>query len=102
MGALVNLKARAAQVAVRTNHRIPRFPVPRLSVPVVAACVYRARNAKHVARMVQQLPDGADVRLHALADPVPALDSLTLSTGPGARMPLLQRLLDSAPVPDDA
>ena len=84
------------------NKVTPHWPVPPLTAPVVACCVYREVNAPFVRRMLHQLPDGAEVRLHALGAVPGDLERLTLSAGPGLRMPLLQSLLDAAPVAPDA
>lgn len=86
----------------RSNKWLPRWRQPRLDAPVVACCVYRARNAAFVERLIAQLPPGTDVRLHALDGVVAALAAPTVAQGPGYRMPLLAALLDSAPIPHDA
>ena len=81
---------------------LPRWPVPALDASVVALCVYRSRNSGHVAQMIAQLPESAELRLHAL-DRVPMeLADRTLSSGPGERTPLLQSLIEAQPLPDDA
>jgi hypothetical protein len=77
-------------------------PVPRLArlvarrvpaPPLRLAMVYRARNATVVARLVDGLPPGTDVRLWALDETVPALAHLTRGSGPGNRFTLFNRLL---------
>ncbi len=69
----------------------------------VIACVYRARNAATVARLAGQArAAGARVRLWALDAPVDALAEWTAGTGPGTKFELVNRLLATTPVPDDA
>lgn len=93
---------RTVHAARRLNSVTPRWPVPRLEAPVVVCCVYRTKNAHHVKRMLSQLPQGADVRLHALEVATDELAAITLARGPGKRMPLLRSLIEAAPVPPDA
>ena len=69
----------------------------------VVLCVYRARNARVVSRLVSSSArSGASVRLWALDRSVPALSGWTVGDGPGTKFELVNRLLLSAPVPDDA
>lgn len=65
--------------------------------PVSAYAVYRARNAGNVLRLIRELPPGSDVHLHALDEPASDLSAWTRASGPGARMPLLQSLMDARP-----
>lgn len=67
-------------------------PVP----PVAAYCVYRKDNADAVHALVSRLPHGSTVGLHALDETDPRLAPLTRGVGPGARMPLLGSLIESA------
>lgn len=67
------------------------------SVPVQLYCVYRARNADLVRRLVAGLPAGSAAHLHALDAVCPALAEHTRSGGPGERMALLNRLLAEHP-----
>lgn len=65
--------------------------------PVAAYCVYRSINAEAVAALVECLPAGSSVHLHALDRVAPPLAQLTRGSGPGPRMPLLQALVDQHP-----
>jgi hypothetical protein len=48
------------------------------------------------------MPDGSTAQLHALDEESPRLRSWTVGSGPGARMPLLDRMVRGAPPrPDD-
>jgi len=72
-------------------------------VTAQAYCVYRARNADVVRAFVEQSPRGVDWHLHALDQAAPQLARWTTAAGPGARMPLLQSLIDAhPPAPGDA
>lgn len=62
-----------------------------------AYAVYRARNEGNVLRLVRQLPAGSEVHLHALDHAAPGLAEWTRASGPGARMPLLQSLIEAHP-----
>lgn len=66
-------------------------------VPVTAYCVYRSTNADAVSTLIDGLPSGSLVHLHALDRVAPILDQFTREIGPGARIPLLQNLLDKYP-----
>jgi hypothetical protein len=66
-------------------------------------CVYRARNARRVSALVSSSRrSGATVRLWALDASVPSLSAWTVGEGPGAKYDLVNALLASAPVHDDA
>lgn len=66
-------------------------------------CVYRARNAAVVARLVRQASAaGAEVRLWALDRSAPALAAWTVGCGAGTKFDLVNRLLAAAPVADEA
>lgn len=69
----------------------------------VLVCVYRARNAEVVGRLVADARSrGWDVRLWALDVPAPALADATVGEGPGTKFALLDRLLtEPAPVGHD-
>ena len=60
-------------------------------------CVYRRRNAQVVSEFVAGWPPHTAIHLHALDATADELRSATLSSGPGDRMPLLQRLIDTHP-----
>jgi hypothetical protein len=65
--------------------------------------VYRARNAQVVALLATTAArSGGTVRLWALDRGVPALSAWTIGEGPGGRLDLLNALLASGPVDDDA
>jgi hypothetical protein len=68
-----------------------RAPLP----PVQLACVYRARNSRHVAAVAAAFRAAADVeiRLWALDEPAADLAAWTVGSGPGTRFELLNRLL---------
>jgi hypothetical protein len=69
---------------------------------LVAVAVYRRALAPVLAELVGQLPAGTRVALWALDEPVPALAAHTVGSGPGERLPLLNRLVEeAAPGVDD-
>jgi len=60
----------------------------------VVLCIYRTHHAAEVVRLVEQARGmGAAVALWALEAPSPPLAELTIGTGPGGRVDLLNRLL---------
>jgi hypothetical protein len=65
------------------------------SVALVA--VYRARHAKRMRRLVQQLDADVTVRLWCLDEPPPQLRNVTHGHGPGVRFQLLNSLIDTIP-----
>lgn len=72
--------------------------VPRSAPPATVVCVYRARNADTVRRLVGQARcAGAQVALWALDDVVPDLAWATLGSGAGTRFGHLNRLVDGIP-----
>lgn len=89
---------RGAAVA-RARRAAPPGPVAQ---PVVLTCVYRADSEPILSGLLRQVPAGTDVRLWALDTPLAAFAERTVGTGPGARWHLVNRLLASAPIPDDA
>lgn len=69
----------------------------------VVLCVYRAKNARVVRRLVRSaLRSDATVRLWALDETEPSLSTWTVGSGPGGKFELANRLLAAAPVPDGA
>lgn len=70
-----------------------------LPVPVTMVGVWRTKNLEVVRALVAQLPEGSQVHLHCLdeAGTLGELAGHTRDRGPGARMKLLQRLLDDNP-----
>jgi len=69
----------------------------RKRLPITVACVYRAANAVRLQAVLAPAERaGADVRLWALDESVPALDDWTRGEGPGGRFHLLNRLLRDA------
>lgn len=70
----------------------------RNEAPITALCVYRIKNVPNVLKMIQQLPGGAEVRLHALGEVSSDLVQWTVSSGPGPRMVLLNALFEVRPV----
>lgn len=66
-------------------------------------CVYRARNARVVRRLVTScVRSGGTARLWALDETVPSLSAWTVGSGPGTKFALVNSLLASAPVAPDA
>lgn len=65
--------------------------------PITLYAVYRLANESTMRTLCESLPAGSAVNLHALDEASPTLASRTRSTGPGARMRLLQELLDRWP-----
>lgn len=61
--------------------RLRTVPAP----PAALVCVYRRRNAGHVAALVDALPAGSAVALWALDEVAPALAPHTAGAGPGFR-----------------
>ncbi len=90
-----------ARTAFRRAHRdlegLPARLPGGAAWPLRVYAVYRERNAAHVRAVVDQLPPGSKVALHALDAISPALADVTLASGPGLRMPLLQALVDASP-----
>lgn len=71
--------------------------------PALVLCVYRAKNARVVRRLVRSsLRSGATVRLWALDRSEPSLSAWTVGEGPGPKFDLANRLLAAAPIDDDA
>jgi glycosyltransferase involved in cell wall biosynthesis len=63
---------------------------------VLLFSVYRARNAGALAPAVgDAVARGWDVRLWALDEPADPLRAVTVGSGPGAKFPLLNRLVDA-------
>ena len=70
--------------------------------PVTALCIYRARNAAEVERLLLDvMPTATDVRLWALDEVAPTLAGRTVGCGPGGKFPLLNRLVAAAHLPVD-
>ena len=76
--------------------RAATAPAPQLAL----ATVYRRRNAETVSELLDELPRSAVVQLWALDEPDPGLADVTLGTGPGPRLTLLNRLLAALPAGD--
>jgi len=82
----------------RLTHRV----ADRVSAPtaargtgsVLVLCIYRARNADLVARLVADAEArGWEVRLWALDAAAPSLAERTVGSGPGPKFPLLNRMV---------
>jgi hypothetical protein len=67
---------------------------------VALVCVYRRRNASSVRALIAGAPAGTHIALWALDEAVPDLEALTVGTGPGGRLHLVNRLADAVPVTD--
>lgn len=79
-------RAIARRVADPTAHPV--------AGPALVCCIYRARHASTVARLVTEAEArGWEVRLWALDRVAPALAAHTVGVGPGDKFPLLNRLL---------
>ena len=71
---------------------------------MVGACraVPRSVGAAVVREFIQGWPHGTSIHLHALDAVADELRAYTRASGPGDRMPLLQRLIDAhPPLPGD-
>ncbi len=69
----------------------------RRRLPVTAVCVYRARNARLVRRLVREARTGGwDLRMWALDDVLPEFAAYTRGHGPGGRFANLNRLLQGS------
>jgi len=83
--------------AVATRALVWRRVPPAHARPprrALLCCIYRARNADVVGRMVDDaVAHGWDVRLWALDAVAPSLAAHTVGTGPGAKFPLVDALL---------
>lgn len=79
------------------------YHLARLSPSRVSGyCVYRRKNAAVVREFIQGWPHGTSIHLHALDAVADELRAYTRASGPGDRMPLLQRLIDAhPPLPGD-
>lgn len=75
------------------------LPVPRTDGvgSVGFVCIYRRRNASTLRALLADLPAGTAARLWALDEPVPELASLTIGSGPGGRLELLNRIVATLP-----
>lgn len=69
----------------------PRGPAPVGSIGLV--CIYRRANARWVIDLCEQLPASATVRLWSLDEVDEQLRHLTVGSGPGGRLDLLNRLI---------
>jgi hypothetical protein len=61
------------------------------SPPTALLCIYRRDNAPNVERLVASGPPDTVVRLWALDETAPRLAQWTIGSGPGLRVPLLNR-----------
>lgn len=95
-GVVRNAIYSTGHVARRLAARMPHRGRP-VRLAVSAYCVYRERNAERVLTFARGLPAGSVVHLHALDRVAPSLETRTRGRGPGARMPLLQGLIDLNP-----
>jgi hypothetical protein len=69
----------------------------------VLLCVYRAKNARVVARLARSARRAdVEVRLWALDSIAGPLASSTVGSGPGTKFSLVNRLLAAGPVAEDA
>ncbi len=72
------------------------------SAPYGVACVYRRANWRTVERLLRSAPPGTRTALWALDEVAPALAGLTVGTGPGTRIELLNRLTAHLELPPEA
>lgn len=68
----------------------------------VVALIYRAKNARVVRGLLNQLPRGVDARLWALDDVADDLAPYTVGSGRGAKFELLTKLLECRPINERA
>ena len=92
----------------RILDRLPQPPARRggaaaATAPAVFVCVYRQRNAAAARALAGQAQAaGWRVALWALDAPDPELATVTVGTGPGTRLELLNRLVaEAVPKPDE-
>ena len=70
----------------------------RVVGPVITVvAVYRRKNARILGALLNQMPDGSDVRLWALDEISPSLAAYTVGVGPGAKFPLLMKAIGLGP-----
>jgi len=86
--------APVARIARRIADRVGDPTAHPVGTPVLVCCIYRARHASTVARLVTEADaHGWEVRLWALDRIAPALAACTVGVGPGDKFPLLNHLL---------
>jgi hypothetical protein len=98
LNAVAPALAVARRIAV-ARARLARHPH---GPPLVLISVYRRRWASTIAGMLRQVPEGADIRLWALDEVDPALEDATVGVGGGEKWELVNRLLDTRPLPEGA
>jgi hypothetical protein len=74
---------------------------PSVAYPLVLAIVYRNENVPVLEAFLRQCPANTDVRLWSL-DKGAALPDVSVGSGPGLKFDLVNRLLGSAPIAEDA
>lgn len=96
---LARVKSAARVVVERLQMADPTRLVPPPSdapLPAIGfASVYRRRHSPRVRALLDQLPEGAVVRLWALDEVDEGLRAQTVGRGPGGRPDLLNRLVES-------
>lgn len=95
------LERRAARGVRRAQQFAQRLDPIRFTLrpitpgtPLGLACIYRARNADTVRRMLAGCPASTTVRLWSLDDVPDELAPRTVGRGPGTRLELLNRLVE--------
>lgn len=91
-------RALVSATAAAPAHNAPRIESPALLVLMV----YRATNVRLVQAFLRQVGAGADIRLWALDETAPELETNTIGCGPGTRFTNFNRLYHSKPVREDA
>lgn len=97
-----------ARLAGLVEHVVPSAALLRARLPFTTCpplglvCVYRARNAGTVRSLLAQVGAPVDVALWALDSPVDGLAELTVGSGAGLRLPLLNRAAAALDMSDDA
>lgn len=74
---------------------------PPVAYPLVLAMVYRSENVPVLDAFLRQCPANTDVRLWSLDQRAP-LPDVSVGSGPGLKFDLVNRLLSSAPIAEDA
>lgn len=97
-----------ARLAGLVEHVVPSAALLRARLPFTncpplgLVCVYRARNAGTVRSLLDRVGAPVNVALWALDSPVDGLAELTVGSGAGLRLPLLNRAAATLDMSDDA
>ncbi|MCU4186183.1 hypothetical protein K6U06_17590 [Acidiferrimicrobium sp. IK] len=75
---------------------------PGVCPETVLVSIYRYRNSAKLRALLAQAGPSVDVRLWALDEPCPSLEHLTVGSGPGPKLHLVNLLLSHRSIPPEA